>query len=379
MNNNPSNNAPRDIDTLVVGGGVVGMSIAYGMARAGDRVCVLDGEDDALRASRGNFGLVWVQNKGLGRTPYAQWTMQSARTWQALATELQELTGTDVELQQPGGLSMNFDEKTLQASSAKLDALGRELGITYPYEVLGADRLRQITPGIGPDVVGAIYCPLDGHVSPLRTLRALVHAYQLRGGQRIAGATVDRIEYRGGEFHVHAGDRSWTAGRVVLAAGLANRELAPLVGLSAPVRPVRGQLLVTERMQPFLHHPCHFVRQTGEGTVQIGDSKEEVGMDDGTTMPEMARIAARAVRCFPILASANIVRTWGALRVMTPDGYPIYQESAQCPGAFVVTCHSGITLAPAHAGPLVDWMRTGTEPAEIRGFKAERFDHVQAH
>lgn len=147
----------------------------------------------------------------------------------------------------------------------------------------------------------------------------------------------------------------------------------------AAAGPPPASLLVTERMQPFLRHPCHFVRQTGEGTVQIGDSKEEVGMDDGTTIPEMARIAARAVRCFPILASANIVRTWGALRVMTPDGYPIYQESARCPGAFVVTCHSGITLAPAHAGPLVDWMRTGTEPAEIRGFKAERFDHVQAH
>lgn len=375
----PCNKASGEFDTLVVGGGVVGMSIAYGMARAGDRVCVLDGEDDAMRASRGNFGLVWVQNKGLGRTPYAQWTMQSARDWRALATELQELTGTDIELRQPGGLSMSFDEKTLQASVAKLDALGRELGVSYPYELLDAQRLRQVNPYIGGDVVGAIYCPLDGHVSPLRTLRALVHAYQLHGGLRVAGTKIDNIEYRGGEFHVHAGPRCWRAGRVVLAAGLANRELAPMVALNAPVRPVRGQLLVTERVQPFLHQPCHFVRQTGEGTVQIGDSKEEVGLDDGTTMHELARIAARAVRCFPILSSVKVVRSWGALRVMTPDGYPIYQESDECPGAFVVTCHSGITLAPVHAGPLVDWMRKGIEPIEIRGFKAERFDHVQTY
>ena len=88
-------------------------------------------------------------------------------------------------------------------------------------------------------------------------------------------------------------------------------------------------------------------------------------------------MARRATRCFPMLANVNAVRTWGALRVMTPDGFPIYQASTDCPGAFVVTCHSGITLAAMHAGPLVDWMRGGAEPADIHGFKAERF-HVQA-
>lgn len=362
------------IDTLVVGGGVVGMSIAYGLARAGDAVCVLDGSDDAFRASRGNFGLIWVQNKGIGRSAYARWTMLAARTWPSLATELQQSTGVDLELRQPGGLTMSFDEQALTASGEKLNALGKELGIVYPYERLDADHLRRLTPDIGPDVVGAIYCPLDGHVSPLRTLRALVQGFEVRGGHLVSGVNVDRVEHRGGEFRVHASGKTYTAGRLVLAAGLANRELAPLVGLKAPVRPVRGQLLITERMRPFLNYPCHYVRQTGEGTVQIGDSKEEVGMDDGTTAPELGRIAARAVRCFPMLAQANVVRTWGALRVMSPDGYPIYQESAECPGAFVVTCHSGITLAPVHAGPLVDWMRTRTEPAEIRGFKAERFD-----
>lgn len=367
----------RHYDTLVVGGGVVGMSVAYGFARHGDSVCVLDGSDDALRASRGNFGLVWVQNKGLGRPAYARWTMQAASTWKLLAAELQDLTGIDVELKQPGGLSMSFDEQTLATSAGKLAALEKELGIIYPYEVLDAESLRKLTPEIGPDVVGAIYCELDGHVSPLRTLRALVQGFTERSGQILSGVSVDHIEYRGGEFFVRAGNTVFNAARVVLAAGLANRELATQVGLNAPVRPVRGQILVSERVKPFLHYPCHYVRQTGEGVVQIGDSKEDVGLDDGTTLPELARIAARAVRCFPILADVNLVRTWGSLRVMSPDGYPIYEESTECPGAFVVTCHSGITLAPVHAGPLVDWMRSGTEPAGIRDFKANRF-HVQA-
>ncbi|MGO4326278.1 NAD(P)/FAD-dependent oxidoreductase [Cupriavidus sp. 2TAF22] len=362
------------IDTLVIGGGVVGLSVGYGLARSGDTVCVLDGSDDAFRASRGNFGLVWVQNKGLGRPAYARWTMQAAREWRALATELQDLTGIDVQLQQPGGISMSFDEKTLSESAGKLAVLGAQLGINYPYEVLDLPSLRRLIPETGPDVVGAIYCELDGHVSPLRTLRALVQGYKALGGHLVTGVSVGKIEHRAGEFRVRAGDRTFSASRVVLAAGLANRDLAPQVGLCAPVRPVRGQLLVSERVSPFLRYPCHYVRQTGEGVVQIGDSKEEVGMDDGTTLPELARIAARAVRSFPMLANVNLVRTWGALRVMTPDGYPIYEQSVECPGAFVVTCHSGITLAPAHSGPLVEWIRTGTEPVEVRDFKARRFD-----
>lgn len=366
------------VDTLVVGGGVVGLSIGYGLARAGDSVCVLDGSDDALRASRGNFGLVWVQNKGLARPAYARWTMRAASTWQSFADELLDLTGTDMELRQPGGLSMSFDDDTLDASGQKLMALGKELGIDYPFTRLDARSLRKMVPQIGPDVAGAIYCPLDGHVSPLRTLRALVQAFQASRGQLVSGVNVDRIEHVSGEFRVQAGARTFSARRLVLAAGLANRELAPAVGLQAPVRPVRGQLLVTERMQPFLRHPCHYVRQTGEGVVQIGDSKEEVGLDDSTTLTELSRITARATRCFPLLAKAKVVRSWGALRVMTPDGYPVYEASEQCPGAFVVTCHSGITLAPVHAGPLADWIRTGSQPAEIRDFTSHRF-HVQVH
>jgi glycine/D-amino acid oxidase-like deaminating enzyme len=370
-------NTFRETGTLVLGGGVVGMSVAYGLARAGEKVRVLDGSDDAFRASRGNFGLVWVQGKGRGRPAYARWTMESARRWPVLAEELLRLTGTDVELSQVGGLTMSLDENDLAERAAALESVRCELGTPYPYEVLDARALRELSPHTGPDVVGAVFCPLDGHVNPLRLLRALVQGFVQHGGELVAGAQAESIEYRAGEFRVRAGGVTHVAARVVLAAGLGNRELAPQVGLYAPVEPVRGQILVSERVQPFLRHPSLYVRQTGEGVLQIGDSKEEVGLDDGTTLEQLARIARRATRCYPMLANVNAVRTWGALRVMTPDGFPIYQASADCPGAFVVTCHSGITLAAMHAGPLVDWMRGGAEPADIHGFKAERF-HVQA-
>ncbi|MDP6407255.1 MAG: FAD-dependent oxidoreductase, partial [Alphaproteobacteria bacterium] len=83
-------------DITVIGGGLVGAAIAYGLAKRGLKTLILDEGDVALRASRGNFGLVTVQGKGDGRPEYARWSLRSARMWQGLADELQELTGVDV-------------------------------------------------------------------------------------------------------------------------------------------------------------------------------------------------------------------------------------------------------------------------------------------
>lgn len=371
---------PRgEIDTLIVGGGVVGLSLAYGLVQAGERVLLLDEGDDAYRAARGNFGLVWVQGKGLGCPAYARWTMQSAAAWPAFAAGLRERTGVDVELSQVGGLTMCLHEAEMAERAAQLTRLRDELRQPYPFEIWDAAAVRRLIPQTGPDVVGAVWCPLDGHASPLRLLRALLQAYEALGGRLVAGSRVEAITPRQGGFDVRTANGTLAAPKVVLAAGLGNRVLAPQVGLCAPVAPNRGQILVTERVQPFLRHPTLYVRQTGEGVLQIGDSKEDVGFDDGTTLAQLSRIAARAVRCFPLLERMNIVRTWGALRVMSPDGLPIYQASTRHPGAFVVTCHSGITLAPQHAGALVDWIRGGPEPQPLQHFKAERFDGVATH
>jgi glycine/D-amino acid oxidase-like deaminating enzyme len=146
-----------------------------------------------------------------------------------------------------------------------------------------------------------------------------------------------------------------------------------MVGLDAPVRPQRGQILVSERLDPFLAIACHTVRQTADGTVLMGDSKEDVGFDAGTTRAVGSAIARRAVRMFPRLASARVVRQWGALRVLSPDGLPIYQESPTAPGAFVVTCHSGVTLAAAHALEVAPALLAGDLARDYAAFTADRF------
>ncbi|WP_250454093.1 FAD-dependent oxidoreductase [Caballeronia sp. ATUFL_M2_KS44] len=363
-------------DVLVLGGGLVGSAVAYGLAREGARVTVLDEDDGGFRASRGNFGLVWIQGKGYGLSPYARWSRSSATRWPQLADALLQETGIDVALKQPGGFHFCFNDAELAEREKRLSTLKAELG-DYPYEMLDAADVRARIPQIGPTVIGASYTPMDGHVNPLKLLRALHVAMQARGVKLVSGERAERIVPEANGFVVHGKRGTYRASRVVLAAGLGNRTLAPFVGLNAPVAPNRGQVLVSERVAPFLHYPTLNVRQTDEGSVQFGDSMEEVGFNDFTTTHVLADIARRGVRAFPMLQNVRLVRMWAALRVYSPDGFPIYNQSEAHPGAFVVTCHSGVTLAAAHAMRIAPWIAGAPMPDELPAFSARRFENAE--
>lgn len=362
--------------TTVVGGGLVGAAIAYGIAREGMHVRVLDQGDVAFRASRGNFGLVWVQSKGRKLPRYARWSRDAAQLWPTLQKELMALTGVDVGLRQPGGFWLAFSDDEMTARYEMLDALNRKAG-GIPFQMMDPSELREYLPGVGPSVVGGSFCPLDGHANPLMLLRALYAGLRQMGAELMTGVDVKQIKHvaDSGLFEVTANDgQQWKSERLVLAAGLGNARLATQVGLHAPVMPSRGQILITERLKPFLAYPTNKARQTCEGTVQIGSTSEDVGLDDGTTPDKIEWLANRAVATFPALSRARLVRAWGALRPMTPDGFPIYEESEVCPGAFVVACHSGVTLAATHAYLIGPWLcGTGESPPDMEAFKGNRF------
>ncbi|HTW70016.1 MAG TPA: FAD-dependent oxidoreductase [Acetobacteraceae bacterium] len=362
-------------DVAVVGGGLVGSAIAWGLARLGQRVAVLDEGDLAWRASRGNFALVWLQSKGLGMPPYAGWTKRSSDLWAGFAAELREETGIDATFQRPGGFQLALSERELESRANTLRRLHNQPDmVPYPYEILDHAGVARMLPEIGPEVVGGSYCPLDGHCNSLRLLRALHVGMERRGVRYLSEHRVEQIDHTTEGFRLRHKGGEVHAGRVVLAAGIGNAWLAPMVGLRAPVRPQRGQIVVTERVRPFLHYPVSTVRQTDDGTVMLGDSLEEAGHDDTVGTGVTSVIAERATRMFPLLRRLNVVRMWAALRVMTQDGFPIYDQSEQCPGAFIVTCHSGVTLAAAHALALAPHLAAGTLPAEFGAFSARRFD-----
>jgi hydrogen cyanide synthase HcnC len=366
----------RTYEAAVIGGGVVGLCVARGLAGQGLATCVLDEGDVARRASRGNFALVWVQSKGLGMPAYRAWTQRSASLWPDFAIAMRQETGLDLAHRQPGGYSLCLsDEELEQRRAALLQMHNQPAGPSVPWEVHDHATVARAMPAIGRDVVGGIYCPLDGDVNSLRLFRALHASIAARGVAYMPERPVHTIvPLAGGGFRIGTSRGGIESERVVLAAGLGNAALAPMVGLTAPVRAQRGHIMVTERVAPFLHHPVATIRQTDEGGVMIGDSKEEDPADDRTRQGILAAQARRAIRIFPLLEELNVVRSWAAMRVMSPDGFPIYDASIEAPGAFLVTCHSGITLAAAHAELLAPMIARGALDRELAIFNGRRFD-----
>ncbi|MGB3432610.1 NAD(P)/FAD-dependent oxidoreductase [Achromobacter sp.] len=362
-------------DIAIVGAGLVGLAIGYGMLRRSRTVCFFDKEDTAQRASRSNFGLIWVQNKGENLPRYAEWSRDSSRLMPALATALNAETGVDVHLEQPGGFYFCWSDEEMARRAESMLALQSAVLGDYPFSMLDHADVRARLPEIGKEVVGACFTPMDGHVNPLKLLLALAEANHARGATYRFGTNVTDIIPDPTGFLVSTATHRVHARKIVLAAGLGIRDLAPKLGLHAPLVPSRGQVLITERVKRFLSFPTNKLRQTNEGTVQIGDSVEDVGFNDSTSHDVMQFMARRAVRTFPILRDARIVRAWGGLRVMTPDGFPIYEESARYPGAFVVTCHSGVTLSAAHAFQIAPWIDGDELPNGLSVLNSRRFQH----
>jgi glycine/D-amino acid oxidase-like deaminating enzyme len=362
-------------DAIVIGGGLVGSAIAYGLARGGLRTALLDEGDVAYRASRGNFGLVWVQSKGEGAPHYQRWTRRSADEWPALAAELLARTGIAVGHERPGGVHLCLSAAELEERRARMERMRAQSGnFGFDYRMLDRRELADMLPGLGPSVIGASYTAYDGHANPLNLLHALHKGFVEKGGRYIPNTAVRDAKAAPGDFRIGIGDGEIGAPKVVLAAGLGNAPLAPLFGLNAPVRPQRGQILVTERAQRVLPMPTTTIRQTVEGGIMLGDSQEDVGFDTSQKPAVMQTIARRAVLSFPWLRDLQIVRAWAALRVMPPDGLPIYDQSAGLPGAFTANCHSGVTLAGAHANLFAPMVAAGALDPALDLFSAQRFD-----
>ncbi len=368
----------RDYDVIVAGAGMVGTAIAYGLAGLNRRVLMLDGADTDFRAAKANFGLVWAHGKGIKHPAYQRLSIQACQEWPAFAAQLEAETGMALAYEQKGGLHFCLREDELSSRTAQLELwqaqtpeLARSAHVLDRGELLH----RFPTLRLGPEVAGASLGELDGQVNPLRLLAALQMAFLRRGGELRSNHTVTAIhKLPGGGFEVVAGGYRASAERVLIAAGLGASALGPMVGLDVPLRPLRGQILVTERLSPLLPVPASGLRQTGEGTVMIGVTQEDVGYDLATTSEGAVRMTRKALRIMPDLARAKLVRQWACLRVMTPDGNPVYASSVSHPGADIATCHSGVTLASFHAGSYAKALADGALPDSLRIFHHERFD-----
>lgn len=364
-------------DAVVIGGGLIGTAVAFGLQRMGLSTVLLDEGDIAYRAARGNFGLVWLQSKGGDSPAYVSWTRRSVDAWPQFAADLLALTGIDVGYRRPGGFHLCLSAKEIEKRSELVRRIYDHQPADAKTVMVDAATVKARIEGLGDAVLGASYNPLDGDCHSLALFRALHEGYRLAGGTHRSGTPAQAIRRDGAAYRVETGTEDFLAPKVVAAAGLGLNRFAESFGLPPLVRPQKGQILVTERLDHFLDTPISQIRQTPDGTVLIGDTKEEAGFDDGSTLSGIQELARRAVSALPRLAGVRLVRSWAALRVLTQDGLPLYHQPEDWPGVFLAATHSGVTLAPGHVGAFSHWVADGHKPSEFDSFSAFRFSGPQ--
>lgn len=365
------------IDVIVIGGGMVGAALAYGCAKRGAQVAMIDEGDTAFRAAKTNGGLVWSQGKGIGMPAYAAWTRECIDLWPDFAEEISTVAGKDIGFRQNGGLSICLGQKEYEEKRLFIaDANGQPGGAATPMSLVDRTELQALLPRapFGPSVSGASYTPRDADVNPLLLLRAMHAGFRAHGGQHFPGNAVTDIEPQGGGYKVATRAGAHVARRVVIAAGLGVASLAKTVGIHIPIVPTRGQVMITERMETVMDMAVSTCRQTVEGGFQLGTTTEPDIAERDVSMRDLARIAARSCAILPLLQAAKIVRTWSGIRPIVSDGFPVYSGSSSHPGVSVAMCHSAVTLASGHARLVAEAILADRYPDRLGDFTAERFN-----
>jgi glycine/D-amino acid oxidase-like deaminating enzyme len=384
-------------DVVVVGAGVIGASCACAAVRAGLTVTVVDRGPVAGGTTGAGEGNLLVSDKPPG--PELDLALYSLRLWAGTAAALEASTGLPgggFEFEAKGGLIVAFTGASLSAV-AELAAGQRAAGVLV--DDVPADRLADAEPHLARDLAGGAYYQQDAQLQPmLATARLLAEARRL--GARVvthtAVAVVDRSGGRVTGVRLATGERI-AAGAVVNATGTWAGEFAALAGVRVPVLPRRGVILVTQPLPPLIRHKVYaaeyvsdvassdaglessaVVEGTPAGTVLVGASRERVGFDPAMPVPVIRRLAAQAVRLFPVLAGARLLRTYRGYRPYCPDHLPVIGEDARLPGLLHACGHegAGIGLA-AGTGRLVAQVLTGAVPdLDLTPFRPHRFEEA---
>src|SRR4051794_34726451 len=383
---------PSSPDVVVVGAGVVGAACAYHLALAGVRVRLLDRSFIASGSSGACEGNVLCWDKELERElPLA---VRSADLWEQLAVELPD----DFEYDRKGSVVVAETEAELVASAERARVLA---GLGVQGEVLDAAALRREEPYAAHDLPGGVLYTGDAQLEPRLATAALAKAAMRLGAELSLDCEVVGIvrQPSGRAIGVETAHGLISCGAVVIAGGVWTPALLESCGLSVPVTPRKGQIVVLERSPVVFRRKLSeagyvaaveadhaalqiamVVESTPSGTALLGSSRQHVGFDREVDLSVAGAIARRAARFFPVLNQARALRVYAGLRPLTPDHIPIIGPFADAPNVCVATGHegAGIGLAPA-TGELVAAWYTGSAPVvPLAWFSPDRFAAVVA-
>ena len=366
----------RSVDVAVVGGGVIGCSVAYHAARRGAEVTLLEAEEIGTGASGAAAGMLNAQAEAHESGPFLDLLLKSRAMHKPLSEELYEETGLDPEYVWSGTLRVALDEDFRQ-KLADTHSWQREAGLSANW--LDAEEAQELEPGISPETIAALHLPEDGQVNSPRLVRALALAAirkdaTISESERVIGFLTEGERVTG----VRTARREISAGSVVLAGGSSSAMLFRQLGLRLPVHPVKGETLSltvpTNTIKANVWDDRCYLVPKRDGRVVVG-ATEEVGVHDRRpTLGGVAWLSDAAVKLFPELADATFLGAWGGLRPGTFDDLPFLGGVEGVEGLFLATGHyrNGVLLSPV-TGEVTAALALGEPPTvEVLPFSYER-------
>jgi glycine oxidase len=375
-------------DAVVVGGGVIGLGIAWRAALAGMAVTVVD-EAPGRGASWAAAGMLApVTEVHYGERPLLSLNLAAAARWPAFAAEVEEASGLPVGYRPGGTLAVARDADD---NAALEDLYQFQLRCGLEVERLRSRECRQLEPGLAPSIRGGILAAGDHQVDNRALVEALLAACQ-RAGVRMVRARVAELAVEagrvtgvllasGGPVPSRADGETLAAGVVVLAAGCWSGGLRGLAAeVLPPVRPVKGQLLYLRGPadQPLCSRNVRglevYVVPRTDGRVVVGATIEEQGFDTTVTAGAVADLLRAALELLPDVAELELAETVVGLRPGSPDNAPMLGPAGP-DGLVVATGHyrNGILLTPVTADAIAELLVTGRVPEMIAPFAPGRF------
>jgi glycine oxidase len=340
-------------DFAIIGGGIIGCAIARALARGGaGRIAVIERGEPGAEASGAAAGVLAVASSRAPRGALFELKRASAALFAALAVELRDETGIDVEYSAAGLLDLAFTSRDAEQLD-RLVTRRREQG--FSVELLDAERVRERHPEVNPAVRSAAWFADDQTVNNGRLVEALSASARARAVQFQLGAPVTRIEAEKGRvIALEAGGARLAPGHVIVAAGAWSAAVGALLGVKIPVRADRGEMAAVRPRAPLaltLSWGDGYLVPRRDGEVLIGSTSARGATEKVVTASAAAVLLGRAVRMVPALADAALVRTWAGLRPLSTLRRPIIAPLRGFTNVTLACGHhrSGILLAPITA------------------------------
>lgn len=359
----------------VVGGGVIGLSIAYHAARRGAKVTLLEADRVGTGASGAAAGMLNAQAESGEPGPFLDLQLRGRDAHRPLATELYEETGLDPEYVWSGTLrvarSESFENRLSEAHRWQ-----RERGLSAEW--LDGEAARELEPALAPDARAALHLPHEGQVNSGRLVRALTLAAMRRGVELREDTRVTdlRVE-RGRVTGVETAQGGVAAGSIALAGGTESPGLLSGIGLELPVHPVKGETLAVHAAPPPVRanvwdESCYLVPKR-DGRVVIGATEEPGVRDPRPALGGVARLSQGAVGLVPALSGCPVADLWGGLRPGTPSGRPILGPVKGYDNLLLATGHyrNGILLSAITGDAISALALRETPPLDLAPFHYE--------